>query len=62
MRPVVARIGEPPGACLLRYVPQGLALFPTLTLAENLDFWARMYGIDRRARGRRSAGRWSWSS
>jgi ABC-2 type transport system ATP-binding protein len=35
---------------LLRYVPQGLALFPTLTLAENLDFWARMYGIDRRAR------------
>lgn len=35
----------------LRYVPQGLALFPTLTLAENLDFWARMYGVGRRERG-----------
>ena len=32
------------------YVPQDLALFPTLSLRENLEFWARMLGIGRRER------------
>jgi linearmycin/streptolysin S transport system ATP-binding protein len=34
----------------LGYVPQELALFPVLTLAENLEFWSRMYGVPRRHR------------
>jgi ABC-2 type transport system ATP-binding protein len=39
----------------LGYVPQGLALFPALTLTENLRFWARLYGVPRRERRRRIA-------
>jgi ABC-2 type transport system ATP-binding protein len=34
----------------LGYVPQDLAVYPTLTLAENLRFWATMQGIGRRDR------------
>jgi ABC-2 type transport system ATP-binding protein len=34
----------------LGYVPQELALFPTLSLRENLEFWARMVGVGRRER------------
>jgi ABC-2 type transport system ATP-binding protein len=34
------------------YAPQELALFPVLTLAENLEFWSRMYGVPRRDRAR----------
>jgi ABC-2 type transport system ATP-binding protein len=37
----------------LGYVPQGLALLPTLTLRENLRFWARLHGIPRRRRADR---------
>jgi ABC-2 type transport system ATP-binding protein len=29
----------------LGIVPQEIALYPTLTAAENLRFWARMYGL-----------------
>jgi linearmycin/streptolysin S transport system ATP-binding protein len=39
----------------LGYVPQGLALFPTLTVAENLTFWAKLGGLSRRERRARSA-------
>ena len=35
---------------LLGLVPQRVALYPTLTAAENLGFFARMYGLDRAAR------------
>jgi ABC-2 type transport system ATP-binding protein len=34
----------------LGYVPQHVALYPTLTGAENLRFFARMLGLDARAR------------
>jgi ABC-2 type transport system ATP-binding protein len=34
----------------LGYVPQELALFPTLSLWENLEFWGRMLGVERRER------------
>jgi len=37
----------------LGYVPQDVALFPTLTLGENLEFWARMCGVPRRGRAER---------
>jgi ABC-2 type transport system ATP-binding protein len=37
----------------LGYVPQGLALFPTLTLVENLRFWTRLYGVPRHDRSAR---------
>lgn len=30
---------------VLGVVPQEIALYPTLTAAENLDFWGRMYGL-----------------
>jgi len=30
---------------LLGLVPQEIALYPTLTAKENLDFWGRMYGL-----------------
>lgn len=33
----------------LGIVPQEIALYPTLTAAENLRFWARMYGLTGRA-------------
>lgn len=35
---------------LLGYVPQSIALFPELSVRENLDFWARLTGIPRRRR------------
>ena len=34
----------------LGYVPQGVALFPELTVAENVDFWARLTGVPRARR------------
>ena len=34
----------------LGYVPQEVALHPTLTVAENLGYWATMLGVPRRAR------------
>lgn len=40
----------------LGYVPQGLALFPDLTLLENLRFWTRLYGMSRRESRKRMAG------
>lgn len=33
----------------LGIVPQEIALYPTLTAAENLKFWARMYGLSGKA-------------
>jgi len=33
----------------LGIVPQEIALYPTLTASENLDFWGRMYGLTGRA-------------
>jgi ABC-2 type transport system ATP-binding protein len=30
---------------LIGIVPQDLALYPTLTLRENLSFWGRLYGL-----------------
>ena len=34
---------------VLGVVPQEIALYPTLTAAENLRFWGRMYGLSGRA-------------
>jgi len=34
---------------VLGVVPQEIALYPTLTAAENLRFWGRMYGLGGRA-------------
>jgi ABC-2 type transport system ATP-binding protein len=39
----------------LGYVPQGLALFPTLTVLDNLRFWAKLYGVPRHRRAERVA-------
>jgi ABC-2 type transport system ATP-binding protein len=39
---------------LLGYVPQGVALFPELSVAENVDFWARLTGVPRRRRRERT--------
>jgi len=41
---------------VLGVVPQEVALYPTLTAAENLQFWGRMYGL-RGADLRRCGGR-----
>jgi ABC-2 type transport system ATP-binding protein len=35
---------------LIGYVPQQIALFPELSLTENLDFWARLTGLSRKRR------------
>lgn len=37
----------------LGYVPQEVALFPELSLRENLDFWGRLSGLGRRTRRHR---------
>ena len=41
----------------IAYMPQGLGrnLYPTLSVAENIDFFARLFGQDARERGARSA-------
>lgn len=41
----------------IAYMPQGLGrnLYPTLTVAENIDFFARLFGQARAARARRIA-------
>ena len=41
----------------IAYMPQGLGrnLYPTLTVAENLDFFGRLFGLDRAARAARLA-------
>jgi ABC-2 type transport system ATP-binding protein len=46
----IGRGGDRRVLAQLGYVPQGLALLPNLTLAENLRFWARIQGIPRRER------------
>ena len=40
-------VGTAPGAvkAALGVVPQEIALYPTLTAAENLTFWGQMYGL-----------------
>ena len=38
----------------LGYVPQDVALYPNLTLAENLGYWATMQGVPRRRRRARA--------
>ncbi len=39
----------------LGYMPQRFSLYPDLTVAENLAFFADLYGVTRRARGQREA-------
>ena len=41
----------------IAYMPQGLGknLYPTLSIAENLEFFGRLFGQDRAERGRRIA-------
>src|SRR5262245_61024285 len=36
------------------YVPQDIALFPALSLADNVSFWCRVYGLRRRERRKRT--------
>jgi ABC-2 type transport system ATP-binding protein len=38
----------------LGYVPDDIALFPPLSLAENVSFWCRVYGLKRREREQRT--------
>lgn len=38
---------------LIGFVPQEIALYPTLTARENLAFWGRMYSLGGRELGRR---------
>lgn len=38
---------------LIGFVPQEIALYPTLTARENLAFWGRMYGLGGRALAQR---------
>jgi ABC-2 type transport system ATP-binding protein len=56
----VSIVGRPifgPGSrearAALGYVPQGLALLPTLSVEQNLDFWARLSGLPRRVAAER---------
>jgi ABC-2 type transport system ATP-binding protein len=53
-RAVSGRDGAPARKSL-GYVPQGLALFPTLRLDENLRFWAKLAGVPRSERRARVA-------
>ena len=46
----------------LGYVPQEIALFPTLTLGENLAFWAAAQGVPAPAGGPGSPRRSTWSA
>ncbi len=42
----------------IAYMPQGLGknLYPTLSVFENIDFFGRLFGLNRRQRSRRIAG------
>ncbi|ESR25563.1 ABC transporter permease [Lutibaculum baratangense] len=54
----MADAGHRRAACpLIAYMPQGLGknLYPTLSVAENIDFFARLFGHDRGERRRRIA-------
>ena len=44
------RAGSPAGKEHLGLVPQDLAIYPELTVTENLDFFARLQGMSRSAR------------
>lgn len=44
---------SPCGEPAIGYVPQELAIFPTLSLRQNLDFWARIFRVARRERRQR---------
>jgi len=45
----------------LGFVPQELALYPYLTVTENLEVFGRMMGVSRRALGERVADALAWS-
>ena len=48
--PEVLLLGQPPSKATRRrlgYVPQGLGLYEDLTIAENLNFVAQAYGIEK---------------
>ena len=56
LRPAAGRIrllGHPPDTATVRrhlgWVPQGLALYPHLTVRENLEVFARLWGVARRS-------------
>lgn len=52
LRPGAGRVLRP-AARRLGYVPTGAGTFPDLSLAENLDFVARAFGLERRDARRR---------
>ena len=45
----------------LGFIPQELALYPYLTVTENLEVFGRMMGVERRALGHRIEEALSWS-
>ena len=49
-------LGEEPAPALtarIGYMPQAMALYPELSAAENIDFFARMYGLSDGAKRRK---------
>ncbi len=48
------QVGSVEAKAQVGLVPQELAIYPDLTGRENLDFFARLYGLDRSARARRN--------